>query len=253
MTVFQPLLDELDRWAEVGRTATLWWRDDDAVEMTDRLGRLLALRAALGVPLGLAVIPAKAQPSLAAALPGSADVAVLQHGYEHRNHCPDLRRKAELGSDRPAWEVVAGLMSGRERLAALFGDRPPPILVPPWNRIDAGVVALLPGLGYTGLSTFAPRTRREAAPGVTHVNTHVDLIDWPGTRKFVGEEAAVAAATAHLARRRTGSVDPDEATGLLTHHLVHDSMIWNFVERFVAAAAAHRAARWLAVAEAFDR
>jgi hypothetical protein len=251
VTAFRPLLDELDRWAAAGRTATLWWRDDDACEMTESLSRLLAVRDALGVPLGLAVIPAKAQASLASGLPASADIALLQHGYAHRNHSPDLRRKSELGADRPVWDAVAELMAGRERLARVVGDRPLPILVPPWNRIDAGLVALLPGLGYTGLSTFAPRTQREAASGVTIVNTHIDVIDWLGSRKFVGEAAAVAAATAHLASRRTGAVDAGEPTGLLTHHLVHDAATWSFLERFLAATAGHRAARWLPVAEAF--
>jgi hypothetical protein len=34
---------ELDRWAESGKTATFWWRDDDAVEETPQLQTLDAL------------------------------------------------------------------------------------------------------------------------------------------------------------------------------------------------------------------
>src|SRR5216684_8019215 len=46
---------ELDAWRAAGRSATLWWRDDDAVRPTPALDRLLAIAA--GVPLALAVIP----------------------------------------------------------------------------------------------------------------------------------------------------------------------------------------------------
>ena len=59
---------ELDAWAAAGRTATFWWRDDDATAPTPELGRLLRLAGAHGAPLALAVIPAEAGPALAEAL-----------------------------------------------------------------------------------------------------------------------------------------------------------------------------------------
>ena len=48
---WQDLRDELDRWAEAGRTATLWWRDDDAVMPGPLLDRL-AERLSEGKHLG---------------------------------------------------------------------------------------------------------------------------------------------------------------------------------------------------------
>lgn len=251
MTPWEDLTDELDRWAEAGRSATFWWRDDDVTEPTAELDRLLGLRSELDTPLALAVIPAKARSSLATPLAGAAGVSVLQHGFAHANHCPDVRRKSELGPQRPAWNVAQELTAGRASLGEILEEWMLPILVPPWNRIDAGLVALLPGLGYTGLSTFAAREAREAAPGVTQVNAHIDIIDWSGTRRFVGESAAVGAAVAHLAARRNGAADVDEATGLLTHHLAHDADCWTFARRFVGATAAHRGARWISPSEAF--
>jgi hypothetical protein len=251
MTPWRALADELDRWAESGRSATFWWRDDDAIEPTPALERLLDLREDNAVPLALAVIPAKARPSLTAVKAGVTEVAVLQHGYAHANHCPDTRRKSEFGADRQVQSAARDLMAGRSSLVAIFGESEPSILVPPWNRIDARLIALLPGLGYTGLSTFAARNSREAAPGVIQTNTHVDIIDWPGTRRFVGEEAAIGAAVAHLAARRAGAADPDEATGLLTHHLAHDAECWTFVAGFLAATTAHGGARWISAGEAF--
>src|SRR5271170_1486794 len=80
------LADELDRWGEKGRIATLWWRDDDAAAPSRRLDSLLA--TAGEVPVALAVIPALADQALAARLDRSVKtpVRVLQHGWRHLDH-----------------------------------------------------------------------------------------------------------------------------------------------------------------------
>lgn len=247
MSVFRPLTDEFDRWADQGLTATLWWRDDDAIAPTPALDRLLD--AAGPVPLTLAVIPALAEPELAARLAGRPQVAAVQHGYAHRNH-ETVGKKAELGAARPVAEVAADLAVGFARLTTLFGGQFRPMLVPPWNRIAAAVVPALPRLGLTALSTAKARDARLAAPGLVQVNTHVDPIDWRGTRGFMGEIATVEMFCRHLADRRAGRVDRHEPTGLLTHHLVHDAGLWQFLPRLIEVAAAHRAVRFLGAAEA---
>src|SRR5204862_1733198 len=78
------LVDELDLWADLGETATFWWRDDDAVRPSPHLDQLLAFTKR--VPIALAVIPAAAEASLANRLAGSPNVTVLQHGWRHANH-----------------------------------------------------------------------------------------------------------------------------------------------------------------------
>jgi hypothetical protein len=239
---------ELARWRAAGRVATFWWRDDDAVTETPALRRLLALRAALEVPLALAVIPARADAALAACVPEG--VAVLQHGFAHRNHAPPPRAKAELGADRPTADVAAELADGWARLGALFGSRPLRVMVPPWNRIAPEIKAELPGLGYQGLSTFKPRGAKGA---LVEANTHVDIVDWGGARDFVGEGRAIGDAVAHLMLRRGGGCDGDEPTGLLTHHLAHDEGCWNFVRAFVAHTQASGAARWCGARDIFAR
>ena len=246
------LAAELDLWAEAGKVATFWWRDDDAVAASPALDRLLDLRRALDVPLALAVIPAPAEDSLALRLAGEARVTVVQHGYAHRNHAPVGAAKRELGPDRPLAAVADELRAGWRRLAALLPDARP-VMVPPWNRIDPVVAGALAGLGYRGLSTFAARARREAAPGLVVANSHIDIFDWTGARDFVGEARAIGGALAHLAARRTGAakVDSFEPTGLLSHHLAHDDGCWQFVNRFVARSSAHPAVRWIDADEAF--
>ena len=231
---------ELAQWAAAGRTATLWWRDDDAVAPSAALDRLLTLGAGRA-PVALAVVPEPAGEPLARRLATAPLVRVLQHGWAHRNHRPAGARSAELGADRPLAMVTDELARGRDHLASLFGARFLPVLVPPWNRIDPPVVAALPRLGFRGLSCFGPRPAGERAT----VNTHVDPIAWRAGRGFVGEAKALDALIGHLADRRTGAADADEPTGLLTHHLVHDAALWHFLDRLLEFTAAHAAVRWL--------
>lgn len=247
MTGWDALDAELAAWAAAGATATLWWRDDDAVADTPALHRLLA--AAGGLPLALAVIPALAEPSLAPALSASPSVTALQHGYAHINHAPPEGKKAELGTERPAAIVLDELRAGLKRLGDLLGAHFAPILVPPWNRIAPDLIRDLPDLGFRGLSCYGARPSWET--DLPTVNTHVDVIDWHGTRGFVGTDAALALLVGHLAARRDGSADRDEPTGLLTHHQVHDEATWTFIGKLRAHLGGNPAVRWTGAREAF--
>ena len=252
MSPWRDFLHELDCWHGAGCMATFWWRDDDAVTATPQLAELMALRDEFDIPIAIAVIPAGADPSLVKAVTGGGGAFVLQHGCAHRDHATDGSKKIELGGNRSESEIAAGLRDGRERLAALFGERLLPVVVPPWNRIDPGIVPLLPALGYEGLSMFAGRRERAAGDDLVTVNTHIDIIDWRGTRAFCGERRALDAAIRHLAARRQGRTDNRAPTGLLTHHLAHDSGCWGFIRRFLAETSAHPAARWISARSAFE-
>ena len=254
MTAWDRLSAELDAWSAAGLTAEFWWRDDDAVDTTAALNRLFALRRELKIPLALAVIPAGARTALADAVRGEPGVEILQHGYAHANHRPEDKKKAELGADRDLWDIARELADGRGRMIDLFGiDGWLEVMVPPWNRIDPGVINLLPGLGFHGLTTFNARQSAEAAPDLRLINTHIDIVDWPGTRAFAGDEAVIGAAIAHLSAKRTDAADPAEPTGLLSHHLAHDDSCWAFIERLGHATAAHPAAVWHRASDMFGR
>ena len=240
------LARELDDWGAAGRVATLWWRDDDATAPGPELDRLLALGVGRA-PVALAVIPKPTGDDLARRLATAPFARVLQHGWAHRNHRPAGQPSAEYAADRPLAIMTDELARGREHLRDLFGARALPVLVPPWNRIDAAVVGALPALGLRFLSVFGPR-----APGSTRVvNTHVDPIAWRAGRGFVGEAKALGDLVRHLEDRRTGKVDATEPTGLLTHHLGHDEPLWRFLDRLLARTAAHPAARWLDARDVF--
>ena len=262
MSDWRDLASELDSWRQVRRDATLWWRDDDAVEPTPALERLLSLAADGAAPLALAVIPARASRALADRLAGAAQcVTVLQHGFSHADHAPAEEKRAELGAHRPPAAIREELARGRAILQALFESQAAPVLVPPWNRISEDLIATLPDLGFRGLSTHTPRARASPAEGLTQCNTHLDVLRWRPERGFSGEEAALSILVDHLSARRLAAAaptgpsepcgDPDEPTGLLTHHLVMDEAAWAFVAKLLEFLAGHPAARWVAAREAF--
>ncbi len=245
MKGWNELLEELDRWAAAGRTATFWWRDDDATDATPALERLR--QTAADIPVALAVVPATASPALANVVRGLSEWCAVQHGWRHTNHARSGEKKAEFGSDRTVPAMLADLEEGRGRMSVLFGDRFLPVLVPPWNRIDTPLVERLAGSGYRGLSTFGDRS--VARQDLVCRDCHVDPIDWRGDRAFVGTETALANLIADLRHRRHGNAD--RPTGLLTHHLVMDEASWAFCVSLRERTALHTAVRWISPNEAF--
>jgi hypothetical protein len=252
MAKWPDLMAEFDRWEEAGKVATLWWRDDDAVAPTARLGRLLSI--ASGVPVSLAVIPADAEQELAQWLADylrsapKASIAILQHGWRHLNHS-GVGKKSEFPAKRPRPEMASELAAGRARLADLFGTQAQPVLVPPWNRFDDSLLGLLACCGLTGISRA--RSASSRASGIIEVNIHVDLVAWKGSRGFVGEDAALGGLVEHLRSRRLQAVSAEGPTGILTHHLVQDDATDAFLDRLIAVSVAHPAVLWLDAGEIF--
>lgn len=235
-----PLISALDGWQAEGRVARFWLRDDDAVEPTPALDRLLNICGRQGVPATLAVIPARAREVLATHLKGRGSIEIALHGWSHENHAPADQKKQELGSHRPADIVLGELAEGVQRLSALFDGQFVPVLVPPWNRIDTALLPHLGSVGVTGLSVFGP----EKASALPVVNTHADIMDWHGTRGCRPAPDIVACIV-----ERLGEMESGGAMGLLTHHLVHDEAAWAFIDGVLAATAGHPACRWCGLRE----
>lgn len=232
------LLRALDLRATSGNPAKLWLRDDDAIEPTAELDQLLDLSEAANVPVTLAVIPAQSGQALAKRLDAAKGVSVAVHGWSHTNHAHAGEKKQELGPHRPTEQVLDELARGFNHLGHLNPQQFTPVLVPPWNRIAPHIVAELPTLGFRALSVYGPET---TAP-LPLFNTHVDVIDWRGTRSGRSDAVLmdeIAQAMAHS----------DAPIGLLTHHLVHDAQVWGFLTRFFALTATHPGCRWVSLPE----
>jgi len=245
---WQAFSGELGAWQREGRLVSLWWRDDDAGRPDSALDRLLRMAANVGLPLGLAVVPAWLTTPVAEAIRSAPEsVVVLQHGFNHVNHETEIPpgerkvRPAEYGMARPAWVSLDEAGKGAQRLRTAFGSRSLPVFVPPWNRIAANVLAGLPGVGYHAVSAFRPRPRAEPVPGLLQVNCHVDPILWRQGKRFAGAAGTLEGLRAHLAARRREHVDPAEPTGLLTHHRDMEEPCWDFLAELLARLRGHPA------------
>lgn len=250
MNVWQTLGVELDRWADSGREATLWWRDDDAIAVTKDLERLTRLAATHGVGICAAVIPAHvSQELLDYRWPEGS--AIIQHGFAHENHAPDDRKKSEFPAERPLQEIQIDLSAGWSAINTSISAIA--AFVPPWNRIGEAAMRALSAAGLFAVSTFGPRRSANPHPGLRQINTHVDPINWRGDRGYVGDDQVIHQLVSHLESRRTGTVDTSEPTGILTHHLVHDEECWYFAERLAAFIAGHQGGKWVTSDEVFAR
>ena len=220
---------ELAHWQEAGLSLPLWWRDDDAMSHSTELERLADLSAQLDLPVHLAVIPQGVTPDLSRFVAGHPLLIPVVHGWAHQNHAPAGEKKAEFGAHRPLEELLEDAERGLTALQKMFGTSLRPMFVPPWNRISPEMLTWLAGAGYTAVSTFTPRQAAKPAPGLLRVNTHLDPIDWKGSRSLLPPEQLIAQVARQLRDRRLGDADNAEPYGLLSHHLVHDEPVWEFI------------------------
>ena len=241
------LPDALERHATARAPARFWLRDDDAVSDTPALRQLGDWAARAGTEVLLAVVPAFADDTLKQALGEMPRFVPAVHGWAHKNHAPASEKKQELGAHRPLEDVCAELGAARSGIEALCGARALPVLVPPWNRVSEEVVQRLPQLGYSGLSTFAGAFTDEGVEGLTVENSHLDLIDWRGTRGGRDHQALIDDLVKLIEVRAPAGLP----IGILSHHLVHDEAAWSFLDKLAHVLGGHPRARWLSPGELF--
>lgn len=225
-----------DEAARLGEPRPVWWRDDDAVDVTPALDALARLAARHSAPVALAVIPEPATAALLARAEAEG-WAVLQHGAGHRNHQPS-GKPAELGDARPVDAIVAECRTARERIAGAATFLP--VIVPPWNRMRGDLAPALAAAGWRGVSLWgdAPATQP-----LRRVDAHIDPIAWRGDRDLLSADA--------LAAMAEHAVAVGGPIGLLTHHLVHTAAVTAFVDALAGLVTSHPGARWATAAELF--
>ena len=236
---------ELDCWSETGKTATFWWRDDDAIEETPQLHALDALSRETNIPVSVAVIPARLQRSLAKFLQARDHFLVLQHGYSHQSYAAQGMKKIELGGERSTDAIQSEISAGRLQLNSVFAEQFLAVLVPPWNRIEPRTYPALINAGFSGVSSMWARKSAYPMKGLLQVNTHLDPIDWRHDRTFIGKTNAIEQINRHLSVRRHGAGDIAEPTGILTHHLCQDDEVWKFCRTLFETLNRHPAVHWV--------
>lgn len=219
----------------------LWWRDDDAGPDDARLDRLLALAERWQVPVVLAVVPAWLHPATVRRILACPLATVAQHGYAHVNHGAADGRKCELAARRDAATLDKELGHGAQVLEQGFGSRFYPVMVPPWNRIEAAVSHRLSRLGYVGLSTFRRSRPSPSATGLIERDADLDLIRWKEGRRPMSADEIVSGVD--LAGR--------PLTGLLTHHAVTDDAGFAALDEALGRLATRPGTRFLGMDELF--
>lgn len=233
---------ELRRWRAAGRSARLWWRDDDARAPGPALDRLLAHALAFDAPLTLAVIPDGDRAPLGERLSTLRRVRVVQHGVDH------IDRSAgggafEFPPERTAGEIAAALRTGWSRLTALPGATK--LFTPPWNAVHPRLAEALAAEGYVGWSAWAEMTPAAAPP---RVDTHLDPLRWSPSPRFRGAGRLASQLRRQLARRRRAGAW-DAPIGVLTHHLDHDEAAWRWLAGLMRRVRDHRALAWVDLGE----
>jgi hypothetical protein len=233
-----PLGRELAQWQENGRVASLWLRDDDAEAPTPALDSLLAITAAHGASVLVAVIPARTGVALAERLSREIHVEPAVHGVSHVSYAAAAEKKAELGTGRPIEAILAELAEARQRMATLFPTLSG-LLVPPWNRIAPAVARRIGEAGFAAISAFG---WKPIAADVRQLNTHVDLIDWKaqGRWRDYDEVSALLAGALQMSRQSHGFAP----VGVLSHHLRRTVASDRVLDRLIRETAAHPAVRW---------
>ncbi|HHI82914.1 MAG TPA: polysaccharide deacetylase [Rhizobiales bacterium] len=232
---------ELDAWDEAGMVARLWLRDDDAIEATPELLRLVELTAGFDIPVTLAVIPSPAKAELAECLALQNHVDVAVHGFAHRNHAGAGEKKCELSFVHGRDVICDELARGLDKLKGLFGRQLFPMLAPPWNRIEDGLAGQLPALGFSALSAFGWTIPGGLPDGLALLNTHVDIIDWKGNRGGRALPVIIGEITDALVQARSRSGAP---VGILSHHLVHDDQAWQVLQALFAFTGKQKHVQW---------
>jgi hypothetical protein len=224
----------------------IWWRDDDAVQDTQALRKLIAVKRRWNCPLALAVVPARAEKSLAGVCI-QEDLDVLVHGFAHQNWTPPDERKAEFHTGRRLDDMRRELVEARQKLGRIISACLP-VFVPPWNRFPSELMGDLEDAGYVGFSAWGDESRWPDAPGIRLANAHIDAIDWrDGQRAKTAPELKAELET--LARARVGGTP--RPIGILTHHLQMTDDAFRTLETFFEHVASTQGLSWTSARSIF--
>jgi hypothetical protein len=180
---------EISRWRDAGTSIEFWWRDDDATQPTSALERLLHL--AIGSKYRLRWRSFRHRPTRRCLplLPAEADV--LQHGADHSNRAASGEKKSEYPASEAMDVALARLADADSAWASSRGalTRRARSPVEPNCRAASAAPCVL---RVSGTEPLRCTQQSAGGPGVTQINTHVDIIDWKGSRGFVGVEQALS-------------------------------------------------------------
>ena len=206
------------------RGARLFFRADDIAIPSRRQDRLLALFVRHQTPLCAAIVPvwltADRWRRICAVVGDRHDLfAWHQHGFSHRNHQRE-GKKQEFGPDLDPAKKRRQIARGRQRLAAILGERFLPVFTPPWNRLDPETLDILRAEGFLAISRYRG-DRLAAPPGLPDLACNVDL----HTRREESCTEGWTALLSELDQAMAGGL-----AGLMLHHNRMNEAAFGFLD-----------------------
>jgi hypothetical protein len=231
-----------DDLARKGKKITFWWRDDDAIEETQALQKLLKLVDHKAI--SIATIPEYCTKSLIDIVKENPYIHLLQHGVSHENFAHKEEKKCEFPthlSDEHHWQRI---QYGRDKIFQLYPEWDGKGFVPPWNRMKLNSAEGLKDIGFDYISAFESlKARNIATKHIAYCDSNIDPIDWKGNDGknnygFIGWQACDDILLHHAQYQ--------QHIGLLTHHLVHNEAMWHKLEIIADFMHHHPAIDWQA-------
>ena len=168
---------------------------------------------------------------------------------------------------------LAELSQGQARLKALFGSRFLPVVVPPWNRFASSLIPSLATHGFIGISGGPSGFPNSGGTPLRQAHTTIDPIDWARRRNPTSHGIGVrplAAIVDDILIPLENALGPQipappfpqtappqipmpPALGILTHHLVHETALWSFLDQLFLRLSRHPAVRFISASSLFPK
>jgi hypothetical protein len=202
----------------------IFFRADDVAVPGKRFVRMMELFSRYGVPLSLAVVPARLTGVRWQYLKGfekknPSRWCWHQHGWRHVNH-ETKGKKQEFGEVRTPSEIRQDLIWGQQRLKQLMGKDFFPVFTPPWNRCSDHTLRLLQELGFVAVSR-SRGSKPQSLDNLPDFSVSVDL----HTRKEKDPSGGRDNLVKEF-RQAAGSGD----CGIMIHHQMMNEAAFVFLE-----------------------
>lgn len=221
----RPYLEECQ---EDGRQFQFFLRDDDIDEEEESLRHLLDIGLSRGVPINLAVIPARLTPLGTRLLKNYKKMhpnllELHQHGWQHLNH-EETGRKCEFGVSRSFAQQLEDIGRGQTLLEETFGERFFPAFTPPWNRCTDETLAVLDALDFKVFS-------KDAGDGVLSDHRFQEISI---TLDFMAKGGVQMRAPEELVGKLVEQMQRQQRIGIMLHHKVMDGAAFAFLDELLA-------------------
>lgn len=159
----------------------IFFRDDDAAELSGNLKELIDIFISHSVPLHLSLIPGQLTQGcgdyLARKVRESGGIIEIgQHGHLHHDHSLSANKfgKYEFGRKRSYQQQREDIVEGKRILKKYFKSRID-IFTPPWHGFDDNTLRILSEEGFLAISADRRQSNGHNSYGLSHIPMSVNF------------------------------------------------------------------------------